>query len=130
MLRESAGGSCATMNEQNDLQPENVPAEEIIAEKHGNGYILKGVGGSIGEITYKLVDVDTWILDHTYVHPRYRGGNLAKQLLNLVVDEAREKGRKIIPGCSYAAAQFKRNPAEYADVWEQEGKEADYSDHA
>ncbi|MBO7748002.1 N-acetyltransferase [Paenibacillus sp. MWE-103] len=115
------------MNEGNDVRPETVPAEDIIAEKHGNGYILKGVGGPIGEITYKLVDVDTWVLDHTYVDPKYRGGTLAKQLLNLVVDEAREKGRKIIPACSYALAQFKRHP-EYADVWDKSDKETDYSD--
>ncbi|QHW31817.1 N-acetyltransferase [Paenibacillus rhizovicinus] len=114
---------------QDEVRPENIPAEDIVAEKQGNGYILKGVGGSIGEITYKLVDTDTWMLDHTYVDPRYRGGNLAKQLLNLVVDEAREKGRKIIPACSYALAQFKRN-AEYADVWAKSEKERDYSDHA
>ncbi|WP_219835040.1 GNAT family N-acetyltransferase [Paenibacillus sp. R14(2021)] len=94
----------------------NVPEEDIAAEKQGNGYILKSAEGPVGEITYRLVDADTWVLDHTYVDPRYRGGNLAKRLLNLVVDEAREKGRKIIPACSYALAQFKRN-SEYADVW-------------
>ncbi|WP_338045977.1 GNAT family N-acetyltransferase [Paenibacillus sacheonensis] len=120
--------SCMNGNEE-PIRPEDVPAEDIIAQRQGNGYILKGVGGQIGEITYRLVDVDTWILDHTYVDPQYRGGNLAKQLLNLVVDDAREKGRKIIPACAYALAQFKRNP-EYADVWEKTEKEANYSDHS
>ncbi|MFC4809813.1 GNAT family N-acetyltransferase [Paenibacillus sp. GCM10023250] len=112
------------MNEGNDARPETVPAEEIIAEKHDNGYMLKGAAGPIGEITYRPADADTWVLDHTYVDPKYRGGTLTKRLLNLVVDEAREKGRKIVPACSYALAQFKRHP-EYADVWVKSGKETD-----
>ncbi|MFC5652674.1 GNAT family N-acetyltransferase [Paenibacillus solisilvae] len=99
--------------------------EELVAEKQGNSYILIGVGGTVGEITYKLVDVDTWVIDHTFLDPRYRGRNLGKQLLDYVVEEAREKGRRIIPSCSYALAQFKRNP-EYADVWEKTKKK--YSD--
>ncbi|QHT58997.1 N-acetyltransferase [Paenibacillus lycopersici] len=93
-------------------------ADDIVAEKQGNGYVLKGPEGQAGEITYRPADAATWILDHTYVDPRYRGGNLAKRLLNLVVGEARAKGIKIIPACSYALAQFRRN-AEYADVWKQ-----------
>ncbi|MBP1157641.1 MULTISPECIES: GNAT family N-acetyltransferase [unclassified Paenibacillus] len=91
--------------------------EEISAQKLGTSYILRGINGTVGEITYQLVDVDTWIIDHTYIDSRYRGHNLGRLLLDFVVEEAREKGRKIIPSCSYALEQFKRNP-EYADVWE------------
>jgi uncharacterized protein len=105
------------MSESRDeTQQGKAPEEEITAEKQGNGYILKNAAGPVGEITYRMVDADTWVLDHTYVDPGYRGGSLAKRLLNLVVDEAREKGRKIIPACSYAHVQFNRH-AEYADVW-------------
>ncbi|OMF23859.1 hypothetical protein BK133_23505 [Paenibacillus sp. FSL H8-0548] len=99
--------------------------EEILAKKQGNSYILTTTKGTIGEITYAMVDVDTWVIDHTFVDGAYRGQNLAKQLLDFVVEEAREKGRKIIPSCSYALAQFKRYPA-YEDVWEKSGTE--YSD--
>lgn len=99
--------------------------EEIRARKQGNSYILTTTKGTIGKITYTLVDVDTWVIDHTYVDGEYRGRDLGKQLLGFVVDEAREKGRKIIPSCSYALAQFKRNSA-YEDVWEKTNTE--YSD--
>lgn len=101
-------------------------SEEIIAQKQGNSYVLKGVGGVIGEIAYRLVDVKVWIIDRTYVDSRYQGQGLAKQLLNLVVEDARSEGRSIIPSCSYALAQFKRYP-EYADVWEKTTA-TDYSD--
>ncbi|WP_138755017.1 GNAT family N-acetyltransferase [Paenibacillus sinopodophylli] len=99
--------------------------EEILAQKQGNSYVLTTNKGTIGEITYTMVDVDTWVIDHTYVDGAYRGRNLAKQLLDFVVEEAREKGRKIVPACSYALAQFKRSAA-YADVWERSNTE--YSD--
>ncbi|MVP01289.1 GNAT family N-acetyltransferase [Paenibacillus lutrae] len=91
--------------------------EEVSVQKQGNSYVLTGREGKVGEITYQMVDVGTWVIDHTYIDPRYRGHNLARQLLNMVVDEAREKGRKIIPSCSFALEQFEQNP-EYADVWD------------
>ncbi|NIK78240.1 hypothetical protein FHS15_003378 [Paenibacillus castaneae] len=96
--------------------------EEILAQKQGNSFILTTAQGTIGEITYSLVDVNTWVIDHTFIAPQYRGGSLGRQLLDFVVEEARGKGRKIIPACSYALAQFKRYP-EYADVWEKSNTE-------
>ncbi|WP_053373097.1 GNAT family N-acetyltransferase [Paenibacillus sp. FJAT-27812] len=99
--------------------------EEILAKKQGNSYLLTTAKGTIGEITYSMVDVDTWVIDHTFVDGAYRGRDLGRQLLDFVVEEAREKGRRIIPSCTYALAQFKRHP-EYADVWEKTSKE--YSD--
>ncbi|UVI30688.1 GNAT family N-acetyltransferase [Paenibacillus spongiae] len=100
--------------------------DEIVAQKQGNSYVLIGAGDMpIGEMTYKLVDVDTWLIDHTHVDPQYRGRDLARKLLDLVVHDAREQGRTIIPSCSYALAQFKRYP-EYEDVWKK--TDTSYSD--
>ncbi|MBB3113237.1 hypothetical protein FHS18_005340 [Paenibacillus phyllosphaerae] len=107
-------------------QTQTRPEEEIVAHKQGNSYVLQGVGGIVGEITYRLVDVDTWVIDHTFVDGYYRGRGLAKQLLDFVVEEARERGRKIIPSCSYALRQFEADPS-YADVWAKE-KPTSYSD--
>jgi predicted GNAT family acetyltransferase len=113
-------GETDEMNETNELLQ-----DEISVQKQGNSFVLIGIGGTVGEITYKLVDVGTWVIDHTYLDPEYRGRNLGKQLLDLVVDEARENGRKIVPSCSYALEQFKANP-EYADVWDKTNTQ--YSD--
>ncbi|SDD49659.1 Predicted acetyltransferase, GNAT superfamily [Paenibacillus sp. UNCCL117] len=102
--------------------------ERLTAQKQGNSFVLQGLNGKAGEVTFQLVDVDTWIVDHTYVDPAYRGRGLGRQLLDLVVQEAREKGRKVIPACSYALAVFQDNPDTYADVWEKERTATDYSD--
>jgi predicted GNAT family acetyltransferase len=113
-------GETNKMNETNELLQ-----DKISVQKQGNSFVLIGIGGTVGEITYKLVDVDTWVIEHTYLDPEYRGRNIGKQLLDLVVDEARENGRTIIPSCSYALEQFKANP-EYADVWDK--TDTQYSD--
>jgi predicted GNAT family acetyltransferase len=101
--------------------------EEIVLQKQGNAYILSTLSGKVGEITYRLVDTGTWVIDHTYVDPRYRGRQLGKQLLDLVVREARDNGRKIIPSCSFALEEFKKS-ATYADVWEKGESSTELSD--
>jgi len=95
---------------------------ELEIEKQGNGFIVRGIGGQVGEISYKLVDVGTWVIDHIHMDAPYNGTELERQLLDLVVEEARDKGRKIIPSAPYALEQFKEN-AEYDDVWEKTEKE-------
>ncbi|WP_063795486.1 GNAT family N-acetyltransferase [Paenibacillus sp. Soil750] len=101
--------------------------EEIVLQKQGNAFILSTLSGTVGEITYRLVDTDTWVIDHTYVDPRYRGRQLGKQLLDVVVHEARDKGRKIIPSCSFALEEFKKNVT-YADVWDNDKSASEFSD--
>lgn len=110
----------------NDGAPEARPGEGIVAEREGNGYILRSVKGKIGQISYTMADADTWIIDHTSVDGEYQGRGLARQLLDFVVADAREKGRKIIPSCSYALRQFQEDPS-IADVWA-EGDASRYSD--
>ncbi|MCC3376702.1 GNAT family N-acetyltransferase [Cohnella sp. REN36] len=102
------------------------PAREVEVQKQGNGYMLRDRTGQVGEISYRMADADTWIIDHIFLDPRYRGTGMAKELLDIVVEEARDKGRKIIPSCAYALALFKRR-AEYADVWRKE-EPSRYSD--
>ncbi|WP_235941755.1 GNAT family N-acetyltransferase [Paenibacillus puerhi] len=91
---------------------------ELELEKAGNGFVIREAGKRIGEITYAPIDSFTWVLNHTYVTPEYRGRDIAQRLLRRVAEEARSEGKKIVPTCSYAAVQFKRH-AEYADVWKQ-----------
>lgn len=106
--------------EANAQEREQAEAPAVEISKQGNSFVVLSASGQVGEITYKLADADTWVIDHTYLDPEYRGGNIAKQLLDLVVEEARSGGKKIIPACSYALVQFRRN-AEYADVWMKSG---------
>lgn len=69
----------------------------------------------VGFCSYIQKD-DVWIIDHTVVDHEYQGQGLAKKLLYLVIDEARKKGKKIIPQCSYALYQFERD-SDLQDLW-------------
>ena len=55
------------------------------------------------------------IADHTFVPPALRGGGVARLLVEALVADARELGFKIVPQCSYVAAQFRRHP-EWSDL--------------
>ena len=44
-----------------------------------------------------------------------RGRGIAGKLVEALIDDARSEGFKIIPSCSYVAAQFKRHP-EWVDL--------------
>lgn len=54
---------------------------------------------------------------HTEVDTAYEGRSFAKLLLDQLVSYAKEHHLGIIPLCPYVLAQFKRHPADYADVW-------------
>lgn len=54
---------------------------------------------------------------HTEVSPEAEGRGLAKQLLEALVQYAREKKLRIRPLCSFVLGQFKRHLERYADVW-------------
>ena len=104
-----------------DAGKDRKPAASLIAGAEfvheASGFKLKRAGQIIGEITYaEGPEPNTWMANHTYVDPDYRGGNVAKQLLDRLVEEARMQEKMIFPVCSYVRAQFKRND-EYRDVW-------------
>ena len=88
----------------------------MVEIKKGNNrfYIGETEDTAIAEIFYKPQD-DDLVADHTYVSDELRGQNIAKQLLNKLVEMAREENKKIVPVCSYVVAQFNKSD-EYDDV--------------
>ena len=68
-----------------------------------------------GRCTYVVRD-GLWELEHTIVDPAYGGQGIAGKLVQELAAQARERGIKIVPSCSYALRTFAKN-AEYADVW-------------
>ena len=50
-----------------------------------------------------------WIMDHTEVPTEWEGRGIASSLVAAAVAEARQRGLKIIPTCSYVAAWLKRH---------------------
>lgn len=66
-------------------------------------------------MTYREQQPGVLVFDHTLVPPQFRGTGIAAQLVQRGIDDARAEGNKIVPQCSYVAAQFRRHP-EWADL--------------
>lgn len=71
--------------------------------------------GFEAEMTYRFVREGVMAIDHTGVPPEFGGRGIAAQLVNAAIADARAEDLKIIPYCSYVAAQFKRHP-EWSDL--------------
>ncbi|MEX0406319.1 GNAT family N-acetyltransferase [Aquibium sp. LZ166] len=78
-------------------------------------YFLRAPGGAIAETTYTNVGQHQIIIDHTEVPDAFRGQGAGLRLVTRAVEDARAAGKKIIPLCPFANAQFKKHP-EWADV--------------
>lgn len=84
-------------------------------EPENNRVVARSEDGTeIGELTYYQRE-DVWFADHTGVAPSQRGKNIAGNMLELFINEAREQNVKIKPLCSYV---FKKmvGKKEYADL--------------
>lgn len=75
-------------------------------------------GEEIAVITYKPVgDSDEVVdADHTFVDPSLRGQGVAEQLVDRLVEEMAEEGKKIKPSCPYVVELFDRKPDKYSHI--------------
>jgi GNAT superfamily N-acetyltransferase len=55
------------------------------------------------------------VVEHTLVPRELEGRGIARRLVEAIVEDAREKGFRIKPVCSFVAAQFQRHP-EWAEL--------------
>jgi predicted GNAT family acetyltransferase len=55
------------------------------------------------------------VLDHTYVPDTLRGRGLAGVLARAALEEARGRGWKVVPQCSFVATYIERHP-EFEDL--------------
>ena len=94
-------------------------AEELTVEhQEGSGhgrYFIRLPGDLEAEMTYRKIGPDVIAIDHTYTPPEFRGRNIAFLMLSAGIADARQKGLKVLPLCSYAVVQFKRHP-EWSDL--------------
>ena len=76
-----------------------------------SGEYRAAVPGSdaVGRLTW-FARGDARIADHTLVPPEIGGRGVAAALVDALIADARSEGFKIVPACSYIAAQFKRHP--------------------
>ena len=85
-------------------------------ENAGTGrYTARLPGGPDAVMTYRRVNENTIAIDHTLVPPAYRGQGIAQKLVERGIADARAENWKIMPVCSYVAAQFRRH-ADWADL--------------
>jgi uncharacterized protein len=94
--------------------PIDLPVEHEEADGRGR-YVMYLPDGSVGEMTYHRRDDRTIVADHTGTPPQYRGQGVAEKVVAAAMQDARERGQKILPVCSYVVAQFRRHP-EWADL--------------
>ena len=90
---------------------------EIQVEETGSKgrYFLRGADGAEAEMTFSKAGDHLIIIDHTEVPDAFRGQGAGLKLVTRAVEEARAAGKKIIPLCPFANAQFRRHQ-EWADV--------------
>ena len=93
---------------------------EIKLEDSGSKgrYFLRSPQGAVAEMTFSKVGEHMIIIDHTEVPDVFRGQGVGLRLVTKAVEDMRAAGKKIIPLCPFANAQFRRHK-EWADVLKQ-----------
>ena len=66
-------------------------------------------------MTFSKAGEQLLIIDSRDVRDAFRGQRVALELVTRAVEDVRAAGKKIIPLCPFANAQFRRHP-EWADV--------------
>lgn len=84
--------------------------EILLKEEETRGAAIARMNDVVaGKMTYSIASSELIIIDHTEVNPSFKGQNVGKQMLNKIVEMAREKKIKIIPLCPFAASMFKKS---------------------
>lgn len=92
-------------------------AFEIVHEEteRSGRYVVRTPGAPDAEMTWHRSAPGTIVIDHTFVPPELRNSGLALKLVERGIADARERGLKVVPACSYVAIQFRRH-REWADL--------------
>ncbi len=83
--------------------------------KEGDQFVMKEEGNRIAEISIVPSGSDQLIVDHTFVSEAHREEGNGEKLVEMVVQFAREKNKKIVPLCSFTKSVMEQNEA-YQDV--------------
>ena len=86
-----------------------------LSETDNKGRYVFQEAGAVAEMTFSKAGEHMIIIDHTEVPDAFRGQGVGLRLVTRAVEDARAAGKKIIPLCPFANAQFRRHP-EWADV--------------
>lgn len=93
-----------------------IEPEDIVLEDAGSkGRYVYRDGSDEAEMTYSKAGEGIVIIDHTGVPDAFRGKGVGAALVARAVADFRAQGKKVMPLCPFAAAQFRRHP-EWADL--------------
>jgi uncharacterized protein len=110
---------CASLNRlDNDAAPDYSRAmSEITFDDDAAAGRLRAMldGEEAGHIEYDPIGTQSLLLKHTEVGSRYEGRGIGSRLVATFLDNARRRGRTVVPICPYALA-FVRRHREYIDV--------------
>ena len=79
-------------------------------DKQGKAYV-GDLENPDAEMVFYMKDDNTMVVEHTEVKENMRGRGVARLLLDVVVDVARDRRLKIIPVCAYTKSVFDKEPA-------------------
>ena len=76
-------------------------------------YSTNEKGEIIAEITYQPLENNVYNINHTFVHESLRGQGIAQKLVEMAIEEIKNKGGKIEATCSYAKRYLEKNKISY-----------------
>ncbi|MEJ8302921.1 GNAT family N-acetyltransferase [Saccharibacillus sacchari] len=88
-------------------------------ERKEHSFVMSKDGQEVGKVNWTVRGDGVLMVDHTFVAESMRGQHAGEQLVERVVELARESSVKIEPVCPFAEALFKRKK-EYEDVWQKD----------
>lgn len=88
-------------------------SREIVVERRGSVYFVRFEDGSKAYLAIRE-DPERGVMElvETYTPPQHRGKGVAKALVKKAVEDAKKKGLKIVPICSYSVYYFIKHPEE------------------
>jgi predicted GNAT family acetyltransferase len=88
----------------------------VLNERNRGAFLAMEDGEQLGEMVVGILGSDLTVY-HTEVSDKAEGKGLAKKMLIAMVEHARKNHLKVIPLCTFVHTQFRRRPADYADIW-------------
>lgn len=79
---------------------------KLVKEK--TRYFYENNNEVVSEINFKI-EKNIMHIDRVYTNEDYRGHGYAKQLLEEIIDDAKNQGYKINPICSFVVKEFSKN---------------------
>ena len=95
---------------------DNPPVEKRQTQE-GHRYVSRMEDGTLASLNVIHTGPEDWTADSTYVPEPYRGRNIAEEMVERLISDAREAGASIVPKCWFVADEFKRMSPQWDDVW-------------